>query len=214
MGFPEDCDICLRAKLNAHLFDGNIELDLRPIKGANPSVMLVGQDPTVARRVIYSALDLENKGGLLYGYIVGQILAPAGLELDDVYATDLVKCRFPHNQTPNAISNRHHMSVEEFLSPFFANCRQWFVQEVDEIQPKIILSLGQPVHQLLVEEFDWPIPSRMRDAFGDVYWVSLAGYRTLYAPCIHINSRGHRLYIDGWPRFVENLRRVAASWRL
>jgi len=41
VSFPKTCDICAKAKVNTHLFHGNIELALRPIKGANPSVLLV-----------------------------------------------------------------------------------------------------------------------------------------------------------------------------
>jgi len=85
MGFPKDCDVCVKAKINTHLFHGDIELDLRPAKGTNPSVLLAGQDPTIVKGHIYSVLDLENAGGLLYKYVVAEILEPTRLKLDDVY---------------------------------------------------------------------------------------------------------------------------------
>ncbi len=205
MGFPRECNLCVKAKTNKHFFQGDIELALRPVEGSNPSVMLVGQDPTVARGQIYSVLDLENTRGSLYKYIVGTILEPVGLKLDDVYATDLVKCRFPDNQTPRAVAKKHGMGITSFLFPFFRNCREWFLQEVNVIRPKIILSFGEPVHQLLIEEFGWSVSTSMKEAFGITYKVWVLGDDTYYAPCIHINSRGHSHYRDLWSKFIENL---------
>lgn len=205
MAFPRECNLCVKAKINKHLFQGNIELALRPVEGSNPSVMLVGQDPTVARGQIYSVLDLENTRGSLYKYIVTAILEPVGLRLDDVYATDLVKCRFPDNQTPRAIAKQHGMTITSFLSPFFHNCREWFLQEVNRMRPKIILSFGEPVHQLLIEEFGWAVPTSMKEAFGITYKVGVLGDNAYYAPYIHINSRGHSHYKALWSKFIENL---------
>ncbi len=206
MGFPKDCDICVKTKINTHLFNGNIELALRPIKGANPSVLLAGQDPTISKGQVSSVLDLENTSGSLYKYIVAEILEPAGIKLDNIYATDLVKCHFPANKTPKAISKNHGITIKDFLTPFFCNCRQWFFQEVLEIHPKIILSFGEPVHQLLIEEFGWAVPTEMKDAFSNIYKVSLLGNNIFYAPCIHINSKEHLHYKNLWNKFIQNLR--------
>ena len=211
MGFPKNCDTCGELKVNAHLYHDNLKLALRPFKGTKPSVLLAGQDPTIAKRQVYSALDLENTNGRLYKYIVGEILEPAELTLDNVYATDLVKCHFPDNQTPKAISEKHGISMKDFLYPFFRNCRRWFLQEVQEIRPKILLSFGEPVHQLLTEEFGWAVPIRMKDAFSNIYEVRLQGDNTLYAPCVHINSKGHVHYKKLWNRFIQNLREAVIS---
>lgn len=167
--------------------------------------MLVGQDPTVARGKIHTVLDLENTRGSLYKYIVGAILEPVGLKLDDVYATDLVKCRFPDNQTPSAVAKKHDMTIMSFLSPFFRNCREWFLQEVTGIRPKIIVSFGEPVHQLLIKEFGWAVPTSMKEAFSNTYKVGVLGDSAYYAPCIHINSRGHSHYKALWSKFIESL---------
>jgi len=212
MGFPENCDICVEQKVNAHLYHGTLKLALRPFKGTKPSILLAGQDPTIAKREVYSALDLENERGTLYKYIVGKILEPAGFTLDSVYATDLVKCHFPDNQTPKTIAKKHRISMKDFLFPFFLNCRRWFLKEVQEIQPKILLSFGEPAHQLLTEEFGWVVPIGMKDAFSNIYEVKLLGDSTLYAPCIHITSKNvHVHYKNLWNRFVQNLREAVIS---
>jgi uracil-DNA glycosylase len=211
MGFPTDCKVCVRAKINTHLFDGSLELDLRPVKGANPSVMLVGQDPTITKGRIYSVLDLENTNGSLYKYIVGEILQPVGIKIDNIYATDLVKCHFPNNQTPKIISKNHSMTIKEFLTPFFFSCRQWLFQELRDFCPKIIISFGEPVHQLLVEQFSWEVPSGMKDAFSNVYSVLVFDDNTYYAPCIHINSKGKPHYRNLWNKFIQRLKETVIS---
>jgi len=211
MGFPRVCNICANEKINAHLFHGNIESGPRPFKveGTNPQVLLVGQDPTIARGQSDCVLCLENKKSLLYEYIVNEILKPAGLKLENIYATNLVKCRFPDNQTPAAIRKNNHIAIKDFLSPFFHNCRQHFLSEVQQIHPKIVLSFGEPVHQLLIEEFDWvDVPRKMKDAFSNIYKVSLLG-DTLYAPCIHVNTRNKLHYKGCWPKFIQSLKETA-----
>ena len=214
MGFPRACDVCVRENINTHLFQGSLELDLRPVKGANPSVMLVGQDPTVTKGKIYSVLDLESRGSLLYKYIVGEILQPVGIKIDNIYATDLVKCRFSNNQTPRIISKSHDMTIKKFLTPFFFNCRRWFLQELNEIHPRIIVSFGEPVHQLLVEQFGWDVPPTMKDAFSNVYSVAVFDNNIYYAPCIHMNSKRHSHYRKLWNKFVQSLSEVVISARI
>ncbi|MBM4445030.1 MAG: hypothetical protein FJ020_06985 [Chloroflexi bacterium] len=70
------CTVCADLRINAGLYDGNIHPGARPFKGKDPWVLLIGQDPTVRWRQIDCVLDLENKEGPLYKYIVGEILEP------------------------------------------------------------------------------------------------------------------------------------------
>lgn len=205
------CDLCKTDNIHADLFNGDIEFPLKPIRGINPFVMLLGQDPTITKGKVSSVLDLENEKGVLFKYLVKEILEKSGLSLDNVYATNLVKCRFPNNQTPNLISKNNHKTITAFLLPFFNNCRKWLYSEIEEIKPKIIISLGQPVHQMLVQELDWEIPIRMKEAFGKIYPVKLSGSKIEYAPCIHINSMGHKHYKNAWPGFINNLKDTVAS---
>ncbi len=211
MGFPKNCDLCVQAKTNAHLFYGNIELLSKPIRGTNPSVLLVGQDPTIAKGQVCSVLDLENTSGNLYKYITVDILNHAGLTQNNIYATNLIKCHFPNNQTPKSISEKHKIKIKDFLYPFFNNCKHWFFKEVREIHPKIILSFGEPVHQSLIEEFSWSVPETMKTAFSNVYKVDLLDNNVLYIPCIHINTRRYKYYKERWQKFILNLKKTVNS---
>ncbi len=210
-GFPKECDLCIKTKINSRMFSGNIELLTKPIRGTNPSIMLVGQDPTIAKGQVRSVLDLENTSGTLYRYITADILSHARLTLNNIYVTNLIKCQFPNNQTPKSLSEKHKVKMKDFLSPFFNNCKHWFFKEVREIHPKIILSLGEPVHQFLIEEFSWSVPIRMKDAFSNVFKVNLHGNNVLYIPCIHINTRGHRHYKERWQKFILSLKKAGTN---
>lgn len=212
MGFPGNCDDCIRAKTNAGLFHGEIEFKLRPFIGTRPSVLLAGQDPTMAEREVNCVLDLENEDGELYRHIVTDTLEPANLGLDNVYATDLIKCRFPDNQKPKLVAENHGMEIEDFLLPFFSNCRKWFLEEIEEIRPKIILSFGQPVHRMLIEEFAWPVPSNMKEAFSRAYEVEVPIGHVLYLPCVYGHTVAvHPYYKNLWPRFIQNLKEAVIS---
>ena len=91
------------------MFSGNIELLTKPIRGTNPSIMLVGQDPTIAKGQVRSVLDLENTCGTLYRYITADILSHARLTLNNIYVTNLIKCQFPNNQTPKSLSEKPYV---------------------------------------------------------------------------------------------------------
>lgn len=78
-----------------------------------------GQDPTISERQVDTVLDLANKGGRLYNYIFGELLGPLGVTPEMVYATNLIKCRFPNNQTQKRfvrdIKRRWKNSCSHFL---------------------------------------------------------------------------------------------------
>jgi len=209
MGYPDKCDFCVKEALTAVAFTGNLELSVQPFIGTSPLVMIVGQDPTLTRRDVDTVLELNKPHSRLYRYLVGEILEPAGIDLaKDIYATNLIKCRFPKNETPRVIAENRKESLRDFLHLFFQNCKQWFAEEVKEIRPRIVLVLGQPVHQMLVGEWLLSVPFMMKDGFGNVYPVNLCDHKTIHTPCIHYNSRGHRYYKNLWSQFVDNLART------
>jgi DNA polymerase len=59
-----------------------------------------------------------------------------GLHRDQVYITNVVKCRPPSNRTP--------------LPEEIDTCRTFLEQQVQAVSPKVILSLGRPATQTLL----------------------------------------------------------------
>ncbi|MCF6208694.1 MAG: uracil-DNA glycosylase [Ghiorsea sp.] len=73
------------------------------------------------------------------GQLFSRLLKSIGLDRDDVYVMNGVKCRPQHGRAPKP---------EEF-----AACEQWLVHQLDMLQPKLICMLGRVVaHTLLKNE--------------------------------------------------------------
>ncbi len=217
MGYPEACDICIKQKIYAGVLEGGIKLSTKPFKGNNPKVMLVGLNPTLVKEQVSYVFDLHNKNSPIRRYIIDDILKPTGLRIEDIYATNLVKCTFL--QEPRAICKEimdkdDNETVKDFLFPFFQNCRQHFKAEVYEIKPKILLSFGEIPHQLLVEEFGLDkqkVEKEMKKAFSNIYPVSLLDHDILYGPCIRQKAKVHPYLNSLFPEFVQNLKKAVTS---
>lgn len=215
MGYPDECDTCIRDRVNPHEFKGHLKLDVKPFnKGINPQVMLVGLNPTLARGKADYVFELDNEKSFIYKFIASAILTPAGLKLDDVYATNLVKCTFPDNQEPRKISKslkgkNDNERLRTFLFPFFQRCNRHFEQEIREVGPKIVISFGEVPHQLIWDEYDFRsqgVPNGMKEAFGRGYRVNLLGHDLAYFPCIRAKAVSHQTLQKHFPEFIQNLK--------
>jgi len=92
-------------------------------EGPTPcDVMVIGRDPG----------EEEDKEGRPFvgrsGKLLKELLQAAGLKREDVFISNLVKCRPP--------GNRPHTSEER------AACRVYLDQEIAAVQPKVIIVLG------------------------------------------------------------------------
>tara|TARA_Y100000588_G_C14115220_1_gene864799 strand:- start:364 stop:1005 length:642 start_codon:yes stop_codon:yes gene_type:complete len=95
----------------------------KPHQSKNPVVMIVGAAPGYNEElredpIVGKPLQLMNK-----------MLQSIGLNGEDVYITNLLKCRPPENRSLN-ISD-------------FETCSYYFEQQVNLIQPKVIWCLGE-----------------------------------------------------------------------
>src|SRR3989344_1272605 len=74
----------------------------------------------------------EDEQGLPFvgaaGKNLDKLLANVGLSLDDVYIANILKCRPPENRDPLPEEIRAHTP--------------WLVKQIEEINPKVICSLG------------------------------------------------------------------------
>ena len=84
----------------------------------------------------------EDRVGLPFVGPAGRMLEDMlqhvlGLHRDQVYLTNVVKCRPPSNRTP--------------LPDEIDTCKSFLGQQVQAVAPKLILSLGQPATQTLLD---------------------------------------------------------------
>ncbi len=98
------------------------------------------------------------------------MLASIGLNKEQVYLTNIIKDRPPGNRDPRAAEIRRYQ-------PFLE-------QEIDIVQPEIIVSLGRFAMRFLLNRYD--LSSRRKkisdlqgkvfrvdEAYGDVIWIPL-----------------------------------------
>ena len=70
------------------------------------------------------------------GQLLDRMLRAIGIERDQVYITNIVKCRPPNNRDPKSDESRH--------------CRVYLDAQIKQIAPKVILSVGRvSAHNLL-----------------------------------------------------------------
>ncbi len=115
-----NCDLC-KSRTNAVPGIGNEESD----------VIFVGEAPGRNE-------DLQGKPFVgTAGQILSEALEYAGFSRDEVYITNVVKCRPPNNRQPQA---------EERSS-----CKPYLSKELEIINPKIICILGNTAYNSLLD---------------------------------------------------------------
>jgi uracil-DNA glycosylase len=89
----------------------------------NTEIMFIGEGPGFH----------ENEQGRPFvgaaGTFLNELLAQAGLKREDVWITNVVKCRPPGNRDP--------------LPPELQACNEYLERQIAAIQPKIIITLGR-----------------------------------------------------------------------
>jgi len=180
------------------------ELKAKPYVGMSPKVLLIGQDPTLINRQVETVFELDRPNSRLRKYVEQEILVPLGFTVDDVYATNAVKCTFS-GRTPGQWARARHVPTENILYPFFKQCKRYLTAELMCLRPGIVIAFGQPTHRLLVSAYKWKVGPNMKDVFGQVFAVHKP-ISTTYIPIIHYNSRRHRYYQEHWPTFLQEIR--------
>lgn len=112
-----------------------VESRSRIVNGVGPldaDIVLVGEAPG----------ENEDKNGEPFvgrsGKVLDEALEDRGLSRDDVRITNTVRCRPPENRDP------HKSEI--------SNCSQYLIDEIAEIEPDVVLTLGRVPTQALLED--------------------------------------------------------------
>ncbi|MEO3992855.1 MAG: type-4 uracil-DNA glycosylase [Desulfurococcaceae archaeon TW002] len=131
----------------------------------NAKIMFIGEAPGRS----------EDEAGRPFvgaaGKLLSELLQSINLRREDVFITNVVKCRPPENRDP---------LEDEILS-----CSYFTNSIIQLIQPSIIVTLGNHAGRYVIEilgEASWYGVSRMR---GNVYEITLFGRETLVIPTYH-----------------------------
>ena len=185
-GYPRECTRCANIPTNptSHLIGLHVGPFLK--SGSGPRVMLVGQDPTIARRPerVKQVLMLDQRNGRLSRWLEG-IFGARHFETITLYATNVVKCTFSN------LPSRMLEGGLKFLQPYFGNCGQYLPGEVLSFQPRCVITLGEPAHRLFASLLDNAneIPPDMKSAFtGKFVRARLQGFEFDYSSCLHVQT--------------------------
>lgn len=155
----------------------------------NAKIMLIGEAPG-------SNEDAQGKPFVgRAGRLLNEMLAKAGLRREDIYITNVVKCKPPGNRDPEP---------EEIGA-----CSPYLDRQIEAIRPLILGGLGRYSSQYLMEKYGLEFPG-ITKAHGNAYKVdSLFGHFLifpLYHPAAAIYNQKLRPELE---RDIAELARIA-----
>lgn len=103
------------------------------------------------------------------GQLLTEMLRAMDIEREDVFITNIVKCRPPHNREPETIE--------------IESCKHYLQQQQAFIQPKIILAIGRVAAQTLLNT-DEPL-AKLR---GKVHYLNNTPVIVVYHPAYLLRS--------------------------
>ena len=118
-----DCQRCKLSSMRTHIVFGDGAPDA--------DIMFVGEAPGEA----------EDQQGLPFvgrsGQLLTKMIAAMGYNREDVYIANVLKCRPPKNRDPES---------DEIVA-----CRSFLFRQIIAIDPQVIITLGRPAIQLLLD---------------------------------------------------------------
>lgn len=119
----KDCKGCKLYKERKHLVFGE--------GSASARLMLIGEAPGHDE-------DLQGRPFVgAAGHLLDNMLKAINLNREEIYITNIVKCRPPHNRNPE----KNEISA----------CKPFLLRQIDVIGPKIICTLGTVATQTILE---------------------------------------------------------------
>jgi len=165
-----------------------LSLDEGQVRGCRKCVLcqsrtqtVFGQGSALARLVFVGEGPgfEEDKQGLAFVGAAGQLLTKMigamGLTREEVYICNVVKCRPPGNRTP--------------LPEEIAACNPYLREQLEIISPEVIVALGAPASQTLLNT-GIPI-GRLRGRFHDYYLSGQPGV----GPAVPVMPTYHPAYL-------------------
>ena len=133
-----------------------------PVNGEgskSSSIMIIGEAPGEEEDISHRPFVGRS------GKLLNATLAKLGIKREDIYITNVVKCRPPSNRRP------HQDEI--------GNCTGKLAEEIREINPDVIIPLGLSATQWFISD------GTMGEMNGRVYEVWVSGTLRRIAPVYH-----------------------------
>jgi uracil-DNA glycosylase family 4 len=155
--------------------------EIKPLVAAHVEppvlIMFIGENPSweEGQKVPFDVRTVSGRS------LVINYLEPLSLTRDQVWITDLFKCRYPKD-----VYHRKQHEEERIQSEVVATCVQWLVQEISFARPKVIVTLSdRQVFRRLRSAFSLATPARFARAAGKPHNVELGGIPVVLFPMVH-----------------------------
>ncbi len=120
----------------------------------------------------------EDEQGLPFvgaaGKNLDKLLEKVGLNMNDVYIANILKCRPPENRGPLPEEIRAHTP--------------WLLKQIEEIKPKVICSLGNYATKFFLSDCDVDLMDKqpgITSVHGKVKMIKLQGSMVKLIPLFH-----------------------------
>ncbi|MEX0920519.1 MAG: uracil-DNA glycosylase [Candidatus Pacearchaeota archaeon] len=172
----KETEICKQCK-NIVVGRGDLEADM----------MFIGEAP--GRN--------EDEQGLPFvgaaGKNLNKLLEKVGLNLDDVYIANILKCRPPENRDPLPEEIRAHTP--------------WLIEQIKQIKPKVICSLGNYATKFFLADGDVDNMKKMpwiTNVHGKVKMIEFHGLKIKLIPLFHPAAIIYKRELIGeWEKDME-----------
>lgn len=145
-------------------------------------------------------------------------LRPLGLNRDQVWITDLIKCRYLRDGENNIYHNKAKYKNEiQSVSELCFN--KWLIKEVEFAKPKIIVTLSNvEVYQRIRKIMHLETPTDFNEAVGKGFIIVFGDHECILFPMIHPdisrpNGEGDRRKLkvrEKWaPKHIQHIKRIA-----
>ena len=137
LGLYKKLSTCRICPISCHRDSGN--MSIVPGEGAaSAKLMIIGEAPGKDEDI------LERPFQGMAGKMLDKILEQAIIDRRDVFITNTVKCR-PIEQGKKGFKNRPPKDKE------IGYCKSWLHQELNIVQPKVVITLGKVPTRLLLK---------------------------------------------------------------
>lgn len=131
---------------------------------ADSTILFVGEAPGY----------YEDQQGLPFvgkaGKILEELLSSIGLQRDEIYIANILKCRPPQNRNP--------------LKSEIESCTEHLNNQIELIQPNIIVPLGNFATTYIFEKFGFP-PEKISRIHGKIFQINTLFGKTTIIPMYH-----------------------------
>ena len=134
----------------------------------NANILFVGEAP--GRNEDEQGIPFVGRAGKN----LNELLSKVGLDLEDIYIANILKCRPPENRDPLPEEIRAHTP--------------WLIEQIKQIKPNVICSLGNYATKFFISEGNVDLMAKqpgITSVHGKIRFVNIGGIKVKLIPLFH-----------------------------